>query len=197
MTIDGEATPFLRWGRAGEITLVLPPELARRLTVTTQQQVGVVFAQADLDQLIARTDDGAVVLSGSARHIEITTSTATSITRDAIAVSESFTRRHPGRRRQCRLQKPTETVDGDPRNGDIDSRCHQPGPYLVDATTGHEWGATEVRVPRTGTARPPPLSSPHDRKTANVSVAALDVASGMPDISRASVSRPSGPVSSR
>ncbi len=52
--------------------MVLPPELARRLSVTTQQEDGVLLAQADLDQLIARTEDGAVVLSGSARRIEIT-----------------------------------------------------------------------------------------------------------------------------
>lgn len=29
------------WGRAGEITVVLPPELARRLSVTAQQETGV------------------------------------------------------------------------------------------------------------------------------------------------------------
>ena len=31
----------------------------------------MVLAQADLDQLIARTDNGAVVLSGAARRMEI------------------------------------------------------------------------------------------------------------------------------
>jgi hypothetical protein len=36
------------------------------LTVTVQQDTGVVLAQADIDQLIAHTDTGAVVLI--ARH---------------------------------------------------------------------------------------------------------------------------------
>ena len=54
---------------------MLPPDLARRLTVTTQQKIGVVLAYADLDQLIARTDDGEIVLSGSARRIEVHTET--------------------------------------------------------------------------------------------------------------------------
>ncbi|KWX63268.1 ABC transporter ATP-binding protein, partial [Mycobacterium sp. NAZ190054] len=43
-SVDAEPSEFLRWSRAGEITLVLPPELARRLTVTTRQEMGVVFA---------------------------------------------------------------------------------------------------------------------------------------------------------
>ena len=73
VTISGERSMFMDWGRAGEITLVLPPELARRLTVTTQQDNGIVLAQAGLDQLIARTDNGEVILSGSARRIEIHT----------------------------------------------------------------------------------------------------------------------------
>jgi hypothetical protein len=68
VTISGEPSAFLHWGRAGEIKLVLPPDLARKLTVTAQQDTGVVIAQADIDQLIADTDTGAVVLSGTARR---------------------------------------------------------------------------------------------------------------------------------
>ena len=71
VTINGEPSAFLHWGRAGEIRLVLPPDLARKLTVTTQQETGVVLAQADIDQLMARTDTGAVVLSGAAGRIII------------------------------------------------------------------------------------------------------------------------------
>ncbi len=56
VTINGEPSAFLQWGRAGEINLVLPPDLARQLTVTAQQDTGVVLVQADIDQLIARTD---------------------------------------------------------------------------------------------------------------------------------------------
>ena len=68
--------------RPARSPLVLPPDLARKLTVTTQQDNGVVLAQADLDQLIAHTDNGAVVLSGSARRIEIHTDNGDVITRE-------------------------------------------------------------------------------------------------------------------
>ena len=79
---------FLQWGRAGEINLVLPPDLARKLTVTAQQDTGVVLAQADIDQLIARTDTGAVVLSGAARRVEIHNVDGEVVTRDPIRVTE-------------------------------------------------------------------------------------------------------------
>ena len=149
VTIDAEETPFLDMGRASEITLVLPPELARRLTVTTQQEVGVVFAEADLDQLIARTDEGAVVLSGSARHIEITTSHGDVHTREPILVSESFRAVTQDGDINADFAGAPKTLDAQSGNGDIVLALPRPGPYVVDATTGQEWGSTVVRVPLT------------------------------------------------
>ncbi|WP_137144479.1 DUF4097 family beta strand repeat-containing protein [Mycolicibacterium sp. CR10] len=149
VTIDAEESPFLDMGRASEITLVLPPELARRLTVTTQQEVGVVFAEADLDQLIARTDEGAVVLSGSARHIEITTSHGDVNTREPILVSESFRAVTQDGDINADFAGAPKTLDVQSGNGDIVLALPRPGPYVVDATTGQEWGSTVVRVPLT------------------------------------------------
>ena len=100
------------------MTLVLPPDLARRLTVTTQQKVGVVLAHADLDQLIARTDDGEIVLSGSARRIEVHTETGDVVTRDPIAVSESFT---------------ANTIDGDIK---VDLKDAAPAPSTRSSENG-------------------------------------------------------------
>ena len=88
---DGDGDSLLRWARAGEITVTLPPEQARRLSVTTQQEAGVLFAQADLDQLIARGMDGAVLLSGNARRIEVHNQHGSVIAREPISVTESFT----------------------------------------------------------------------------------------------------------
>lgn len=149
VTIDAEESPFLDMGRASEITLVLPPELARRLTVTTQQEVGVVFAEADVDQLIARTDEGAVVLSGSARHIEITTSHGDVHTREPISVSESFRAVTQDGDINADFAGAPKTLDVQSGNGDIVLALPRPGPYVVDATTGQEWGSTVVRVPLT------------------------------------------------
>lgn len=145
VTVNGADAPFLRWGRAGELTVTLPPELARRLSVTTRQQEGVLFAQADVGELIARGTDGAVVLSGSARRIEIHNQNGSVVAMKPISVTESFL---------------ADTVDGDievdfaaaapqrveatTNNGDV--RLGLPGgPYLVRATGAD----ADVEVPVT------------------------------------------------
>ncbi|GAB3241711.1 DUF4097 family beta strand repeat-containing protein [Mycolicibacterium hippocampi] len=149
VTIDAEDSPILDWGRASEITLVLPPEVARRMAVTTQQQMGVVLAQADVDQLIARTDEGAVVLSGSANHIDITNENGDVHTREPIEVSESFQVVTRNGDVSVDFTAAPETIDAESDTGDIVLALPRPGPYSVDATTGQRWGTTVVRVPQT------------------------------------------------
>ncbi len=147
ITINGEPTPFLDWGRAGEITLVLPPELARRLSVTTQQDNGIVFAQADLDQLIARTDNGEVILSGSARRIEIYTDNGDVVTRDPISVSESFSATTDNGDLKVDFSNAApRTLDATTDNGDVIIALPARGPYVVNASTDN--GDTTVRVPQ-------------------------------------------------
>jgi hypothetical protein len=146
VTISGERSMFMDWGRAGEITLVLPPELARRLTITTQQDNGIVLAQADLDQLIARTDNGEVLLSGSARRVEIHTDNGDVVTRHPISVSESFTATTDnGEIRVDFSDAAPRTVDATSDNGDVTIALPERGPYVVNATTDN--GDTTVRVP--------------------------------------------------
>jgi hypothetical protein len=147
ITINGESTPFLDWGRAGEITLVLPPELARRLSVTTQQDNGIVLAQADLDQLIARTDNGEVVLSGSARRIEVYADNGDVFTRHPISVSESFTATTDnGDVRVDLAETAPRTVNATSDNGDVIIALPARGPYAVNASTDN--GDTAIRVPQ-------------------------------------------------
>jgi hypothetical protein len=147
VTISGERSMFLDWGRAGEITLVLPPELARRLTVTTQQDNGIVLAQANLDQLIARTGDGEVVLSGSARRIDIHTDNGDVVTHDPISVSELFSATTDnGDVRVDFSNAAPRTIDATSENGDVNIALPPRGPYLVNASTEH--GDTDVRVPQ-------------------------------------------------
>ena len=90
VTINGESSAFVQWGRAGEITLVLPPDVDRKLTEAVQQDTGVVLAQADIDQLIAHAATGAVVLSGAARRIEIDNVDGEVVMHEPISVTESF-----------------------------------------------------------------------------------------------------------
>jgi hypothetical protein len=147
VTINGEPTPFLQWGRGGEITLVLPPELARKLTVTTQQDNGLVLAHADLDQLIAHTDNGAVILSGSARRIEVYTDNGEVTSRDPISVTESFrATTSNGEIKVDFAESAPRTVEATSDNGDVVIALPARGPYLVNASTDN--GDTVVRVPQ-------------------------------------------------
>ncbi|ULE31573.1 DUF4097 family beta strand repeat-containing protein [Mycobacterium sp. IDR2000157661] len=150
VSISGESSRFLQWSRAGEITIVLPPDLARRLSVTTQQDTGVVLAQADLDQLIARTEDGAVVLSGSARRVEVHNVNGEVVTRDPIVVTDSFSATTvSGDVVVDFAEAAPRTVDVESRNGDVVLGLPAHGRYVVDASTGQDRGATVVRVPQT------------------------------------------------
>lgn len=147
ITINGESTPFLDWGRAGEITLVLPPELARKLTVTTRQDNGIVLASADIDQLIAHTDNGEIILSGSARRIEVYTDNGDVISRDPISVSESFSATADnGDIKVDFAEAAPRTIDITSDNGDVILALPARGPYAVNASTDN--GDTVVRVPQ-------------------------------------------------
>jgi len=149
IAISGEASPFLQWGRAGEIKVVLPPELARKLTVTSRQENGVLMAQADLDQLTAQMNNGAVLLSGSARRIEAHTENGDVITRSAIAVTDSFSATTNNGDVGVDFKDAPRSVDATTDNGDIRIGLPPRGPYMIDANTGTDRGSTVVRVPRT------------------------------------------------
>ena len=146
----GQSSTFMNWHHGGQLTVTLPPELARRLSVTVQQEDGALMAQADLDQLIARTEDGTVLLSGSARRIEIDSRDGSVITRDPISVGESFTATATdGDITADFKDAPPRTVDVTSRDGDVKIALPAPGPYLVNASTGDEDRTTVVRVPQT------------------------------------------------
>jgi Putative adhesin len=148
VTINGESSPFLHWVRAGEINLVLPPDVARTLTVTAQQDTGVVLAQADIDQLIAHTDTGAVVLSGSARRIEIHNEDGDVVTRDPVRVTESFSATtETGDIKVDFAETAPHTVDATSEDGDVVIALPAGGPYVVNANTDD--GSAAVRVPQT------------------------------------------------
>ncbi|MGX9787140.1 DUF4097 family beta strand repeat-containing protein [Mycobacterium sp. MMS18-G62] len=150
ITISSELSTFLQWGRAGEITVVLPPDLARKLTVTTQQDTGVVLSQADIDQLIARTDNGEVVLSGSARRIEIHTDNGDVVTREPMSVSESFSATTDNGDIKVDFSGAApRTIDANTDNGDVTIALAARGPYMVNTSADQEIGSAEVRVPQT------------------------------------------------
>lgn len=146
ITVNGATPEFMGWGRAGEITVTLPPEMARRLSVTTTQDKGVLLVQADLDSLVASNTYGAVILSGSARRIDVTGQDGTVLTRDPISVSESFVAESvDGEISVDFKEAPPRTVEASTRTGDIAISLPNPGPYLVRASGD----SARVRVPET------------------------------------------------
>jgi hypothetical protein len=146
LTVDGGTPDIMGWSRAGEITVTLPPEMARRLSVNATQEKGVLLVQADLDSLVADNTFGAVVLSGSARRIEITGEDGSVVTREPISVSESFEARTvDGDVSVDFKDAPPRAVEATTRSGDVAISLPNPGPYLVRATGD----SARVRVPET------------------------------------------------
>jgi hypothetical protein len=138
---------------------VLPPDVARKLTVTVQQDTGVVLAQADIDQLIAHTDTGAVVLSGAARRIEIHNVDGEVVTRDPISVTESFSATtETGDVKVDFAETAPRTVDVPSQDGDVILALPARGPYLVNANTTD--GQTRSGCRRRQTGRMQRQSSP-------------------------------------
>ncbi|WP_193048283.1 DUF4097 family beta strand repeat-containing protein [Mycolicibacterium baixiangningiae] len=147
IVLEGRPSPTFGWARGGEITVTLPPEQARRLSVRTQQETGVVHAQADLDQLTARTTHGAIVLSGSARRVEVQTVDGEVTARDPISVRERFAATtSEGEIIVDFRDAAPRTVEAISRTGDIVLGLPDRGPYLVRAQSGD---ATQVRVAET------------------------------------------------
>ncbi|MGV9800515.1 DUF4097 family beta strand repeat-containing protein [Mycobacterium sp. NPDC003449] len=145
--IAGNPSPMLDWARGGEIVIALPPEQARRLTVDTRQQIGAVIAQADLDQLIARTTEGAIILRGAARRIEVHTVNGDVSTREPVAVTEEFSANtSDGDITADFKDAAPRSVEAVSRNGDVVLGLPERGPYLVRAQSE---SSTRVRVPET------------------------------------------------
>ncbi len=149
VSLAPEPSPALHWGSIGEIRLVLPPDVAQELTVTTHQEMGVVFVEADVDQLVAHTAEGAIVVGGAARHIDITSAHGDVSTRGAISVSDSFRAVTDSGDISVDFASAPHTIDAETGSGDVELELPGPGPYAVNATTGQRWGSTVVRVPQT------------------------------------------------
>lgn len=147
IVLEGRPSPTFGWARGGEITVTLPPEQARRLSVRTQQETGVVLAQSDLNQLIARTTHGAVVLSGSARRIEVQTADGQVTSRAPISVRDRFAATtSDGDIAVDFREAAPRSLDAVTRSGDITLGLPDGGPFLVRAQSGE---STRVRVPET------------------------------------------------
>ncbi len=146
VTVNGAGSRFMDWGRAGEVTVTLPPELARALSVTVQQGDGVLLAQADLDRLVVRNTDGTVVLSGSARSMDVRTQDGNIVARKPISVTDVFGAEAVDGDVTVRFADTApRTIDVTTVDGAIAISLPGPGPYLVRASAD----SARVRVPET------------------------------------------------
>ena len=143
--VSGRDPGWLSWG-GGVLTVVLPPDLARRLSVSTTQQDGVLMADADLDRLVAHVTDGGVLLRGSARAIEIHTQDGGIHTGTPIAVRESFAANSIDGDVTVDFDSAPRTISVRTGDGDVRLDVPGPGPFAVNAASGS--GDTVVRVPQ-------------------------------------------------
>jgi hypothetical protein len=150
ITMRGQRPERLDWDRAGELTVVLPPELGRRLTLTTAQRLGLLKVDADLDRLVARTTDGAVVLRGAATSIDVDIEDGSLTAHDPILVRESFSANIiDGDIAVDFRDTAPRKVDATTGNGDVVLGLPRVGPYLVNASSGDSDNSTVISVPQT------------------------------------------------
>ena len=107
------------------------------------------MAQADLDQLTARMTHGAVLLSGSARRIEVHSVDGDVVARDPISVTESFRATTDNGDIKVDFNDRPAHVDATTDNGDVRIALPPRGPYVVNANTSDRAVDTVVRVPQT------------------------------------------------
>ena len=139
---------FLPWGEPGEVTVTLPAELGSRLGVTVRQNAGLLISDADLDQLTATTTDGAIILRGTARRMEVRGQNGHIRSREPITVAESFSAALDNGDVEIRFAGTgPRRIDGATENGVVDISLPPPGPYLVRAHTDN--GRARVQVPET------------------------------------------------
>jgi hypothetical protein len=146
LRVDTQSS-FLAWGDPGELTVTVPPELGRQLSVTVRQDTGVLFAEADLDELTATATDGAVLLRGTVRRIDVRARDGEIHTRQPISVGESFSAETRDGDVQVRFADAPPKIEATTRDGNVDISLPTPGPYLVRAQSGD--GSATVRVPQT------------------------------------------------
>lgn len=146
LRVDAQSN-FLAWGDPGELTVTVPPQLGRQLAVTVRQDTGVLIAEADLDELTATNTDGAVLLHGAVRRIEVRGRDSDIHARQPISVGDSFIAETRDGTVQVRFAVAPPRIEASTRDGDIEISLPTPGPYLVRAQSDD--GSASVRVPQT------------------------------------------------
>lgn len=155
---DGNAK-FLPWKGHVSIKVVLPPDVARKLSVTVNQPRGAVASDADLDQLVATGDEGEIILGGgTVRRVDVKIRKGDISTSAPIAVSESFRAVSESGDISVEFRtapRTTEAIAGD----DVTVGLPGPGPYRVRAQTETPGSEPTVRVRETADMNAPAVTA--------------------------------------
>jgi hypothetical protein len=138
--------------------------------VMVNQRAGSLSTDADLDQLVVKTDNGAVTLGGSARRVDVSVRRGDISTSTRIAVTESFRAETESGRISVEFRAAPRTTEGI-ASGDVTVGVPGPGPYRVRAQSEGLHGETTVTVPETADPSAPGVTA--HSKSGNVMVTEL------------------------
>jgi hypothetical protein len=170
VTLRDSVAGYMRWVHEAYIKVILPPGAARVLSMTVNQRTGSLSTDANLDQLVANIDYGAVTLGGSARRVDVNVRRGDIRTRTPIAVTESFKAdtEYGGISVEFRVApRTTEAIADD----DVTVGLPVRGPYRVRAQSEARHGETTVTVPETSDPGAPEVMA--HSKGAHVAVTEL------------------------
>ena len=170
VTLSDNGPGLSPWKGHVAVKVVLPPGVARGLSVTVNQRTGAVATDADLDQLVTNTDEGVVILGGSARRVDVNIRDGDIGTSTPIAVTESFTAHTESGYISVQFRVTPRTTEA-VADGDVTVGLPGPGPYRVNAQSENPDRETTVRVPQTADPRAPMVTA--HSKGANVTVTQL------------------------
>jgi hypothetical protein len=170
VTLGDNGSALLGFYRTREIKVILPPRVARGLTVMVNQRPGSLSTDADLDQLVARTDSGAVTLGGSARRVDVSVRHGDISTSTRLAVTESFRAETESGGISVEFRAAPRTTEAI-ADGNVTVGVPGPGPYRVRAQSERPHGETTVTVPETTDPNAPGVTA--HSKSGNVIVAEL------------------------
>lgn len=156
ITLRDSGSGFLWFERTGELVVILPPDVARNLTVTVNQQAGTLTSGATLRQLVARTD-GAVTLGGSAGLIDVDAGHGDIRTSSAVAVTDSLKVSTGSGIITVELRAAPRTTEAT-AGGDVKVQLPGPDPYRVRAESERD-RATIVTVPQTPDVNAPAVTA--------------------------------------
>jgi hypothetical protein len=170
VTLSDSAPGLSPWKGHVAVTVILPPGVARGLSVTVNQRTGGVATDADLDQLVTNTDDGVITLGGSARRVDVNIREGDISTSTPIAVTESFRANAKSGDISVEFRAAPRTTEA-VADGDVTVGLPGPGPYRVNAESEGPDRLTTVSVPQTSDPRAPMVTA--HSKGANVTVTQL------------------------